>query len=272
MNFDLTEEQKMLRDMARQFAEQEMLPKIKENERQRKIDYDITKKLAALGLKGIQIPQEYGGLGLDYLTAAIVWEQLGWASWAQTQMSIGDGVLAGTVIMNVASEEQKQKYLPPLCRGDSVIAVAVVEPNAGSDASAIETTATADGNDWIINGTKLFISHGGICDTVVVLAQTDKSLGPKGLALFAVDRDNPGFTSTLVEMVGDCTGDVSNLRSSDCRVPKENMIGEIGRGLQNSLKGIDTARLFLSAMGIGMSQSCMDACIKYSKERDRFFS
>jgi alkylation response protein AidB-like acyl-CoA dehydrogenase len=270
MNFEMTEEQKMLRDMARQFAEQEMLPKIRENERQRKIDNDINKKIAALGLKGIQIPQEYGGLGLDYVTAAIVWEQLSWASWSQTQMSVGDGVLAGTVIMNVASEKQKKKYLPPLCSGEKIIAVAAVEPNAGSDASAIETTATLDGNDWIINGTKLFISHGGVCDTVFVLAQTDKSLGPKGLALFAVDRDNPGFSSAEVEMVGDCTGDVSNLRFSDCRIPKENQIGEIGRGLQNSLTGIDTARLYLAACGIGIAQSCLDACIRYSTERHQF--
>jgi alkylation response protein AidB-like acyl-CoA dehydrogenase len=270
MNFELTEEQRMLRDMARQFAEQEMLPKIKDNERQRKIDYDIVKKTAALGLKGIQIPQEYGGLGLDYVTAAVVWEQLSWASWSQTQMSVGDGVLAGTILMNVASEEQKKKYLPPLCSGDKIIAVAAVEPNAGSDASAIETTAIPDGNDYIINGTKLFISHGGVCDTVFVLAQTDKNLGPKGLALFAVDKDNPGFSSAEVEMVGDCTGDVSNLRFSDCRIPKENLIGAIGRGLQNALTGIDTARLYLSASGVGIAQSCMESCIRYSLERRQF--
>lgn len=116
MNFELTDEQTMFRNMARKFAEQEMLPTLKDYERQHKINYDVVKKLGSLGLIGAHIPQEYGGLGLDYTTAAIIWEQLGWASWAQTQMSVGHGALAGTILMSVASEEQKQKYLPPLCR------------------------------------------------------------------------------------------------------------------------------------------------------------
>jgi butyryl-CoA dehydrogenase len=270
VNFELTEEQVMFRDMARKFAEQEMLPTLKDYERQRKINYDIIKKMGSLGLIGAHIPQEYGGLGLDYITTAIIWEQLGWASWAQTLMSVGHGVLGGTITFGVASEEQKQKYLPPLCRGELIIAVAAVEPNAGSDAAAIEATAVLDGDEWVINGTKLFISHGGVADVVFVLAQTDKSLGTRGLALIAVDKSNPGFSSSEVEMVGDWTSDVANLRFADCRVPKDNLIGQIGRGLQNSLTGIDTARLFLSAMGIGMAQSCLDACIKYTKERHQF--
>jgi butyryl-CoA dehydrogenase len=270
MNFELSQEQIMFRDMARKFTEQEMLPTLKEYERQRKVNYDVIKKMASLGLIGAHIPQEYGGLGLDYTTAAIIWEQLGWASWAQTLMSLGHGVLGGTVTFNVASEEQKQKYLPPLCRGELIIAVAAVEPNAGCDAAAIETTAVLDGDEWVINGTKLFISHGSVADVVFVLAQTDKSLGSRGLALFAVDKSNPGFSSSEVEMVGDWTSDVANLRFADCRVTKDNLIGQIGRGLQNSLTGIDTARLFLSAMGIGMAQSCLDACINYAKERHQF--
>jgi len=270
MNFELSQEQIMFRDMARKFAEQEMIPTLKDYERQRKINYDVIKKMASLGLIGAHIPQEYGGLGLDYTTAAIIWEQLGWASWAQTLMSVGHGVLGGTITFNVASEEQKQKYLPPLCRGELIIAAAAVEPNAGSDAAAVETTAMLDGGEWVINGTKLFISHGGVADVVFVLAQTDKSLGTRGLALIAVDKSNPGFSSSSVEMVGDWTSDVANLRFADCRVPKDNLIGQIGRGLQNSLVGIDTARLFLSAMGIGMAQSCLDACIKYTKERRQF--
>lgn len=270
MNFDLTEEQVMFRDMARKFAEQEMLPTLKEYERERKVNISLIKKLGALGLIGIHLPQEYGGLGMDYTTAAIVWEQLGWASWAQSQTSVGHGVLSGTIIANVANEDQKRKYLPPLCSGDMIIGVAAVEPNAGSDASAIETTAVLDNNEWIINGTKLFISHGTISDVIFVLAQTDKSKGTRGLGLFAVDKTNPGFSAAKVEMVGDASGDVANLRFADCRVPKENLVGQIGRGLQNALTGIDTARLFLAAMGVGMTQSCLDACLKYTKERHQF--
>jgi butyryl-CoA dehydrogenase len=270
MNFELSEEQMMLRDMARKFAEQEMLPTLKEYERQRKVNYDIIKKMAALGLLGVHIPQEYGGAGLDYISAAIIWEQLSRASWTQTLTSVGQCVLAGTILMNVASEEQKQRYLPPLCRGEMIIAMAAVEPDAGSDVTAIETAAVLDGGEWVINGTKNFICHGSMADVVLVLVQTDKSKGSRGMALIAVDKGTPGFSSTEVEMVGDRAGDVSNLGFSDCRVPKENLIGQIGRGLQNSLVGIDTARLFIAAGGVGMAQGCLDACIKYAKERSQF--
>jgi alkylation response protein AidB-like acyl-CoA dehydrogenase len=270
MNFELTEEQVMLRDMARKFAEQEMLPTLRDYERQRKVNYDVIKKMGSLGLIGVQIPQEYGGAGLDYSSAAIIWEQLSRASWTQALVSLGHGVLAGTIIMNAASEEQKQKYLPPLCRGELIIATATVEPNAGSDATAIEATATLDGDEWVINGTKNFISAGGIADTTLVLVQTDRSQGTRGLALIAVDKGTPGFSSANVEMVGDKAGDLANLGFSDCRVPKDNLVGQVGRGIQNSLTGIDTARLFIAAGAIGMAQSCLDACIKYAKERYQF--
>ena len=270
MNFELTEEQIMFRDMAQKFAKQEMLPTLKEYERQRKINYDVIKKMGSLGLIGAHIPQEYGGLGLDYTTSAVIWEQLSWASWTQTLISLGHGVLAGTIIANIANEEQKQKYLPPICRGEMIIAVAVVEPNAGSDAAAIETRAVLNGDDWVINGGKNFISHGGIADVTLVLIQTDKSKGTRGLALIAVDKGTPGFSSAGVEMVGDWSGDLANLGFIDCHVPRNNLVGQIGQGLQNSLTGIDVARLFVAAGAVGMAQSCLDACIKYTKERQQF--
>jgi butyryl-CoA dehydrogenase len=270
MNFELTEEQAMLRDMARRFAEQEMLPTLRDYERQRKINCDVIKKMGSLGLIGVQIPQEYGGAGLDYSSAAIIWEQLSRASWTQSLVSLGHGVLGGTIIMNAASEEQKQRYLPPMCRGELIIATATVEPDAGSDATAIEATAILDGDEWVINGTKNFISAGGIADTNLVLVQTDRSQGTRGLALIAVDKGTPGFSSVNVEMVGDRAGDLANLGFSDCRVPKGNLVGQIGRGIQNTLTGIDTARLFIAAGAIGMAQSCLDACIKYAKERHQF--
>lgn len=270
MNFELSEEQIMFRDMVRKFAKQEMLPTLKDYERQRKVNYDVIKKLASLGLIGAHIPQEYGGLGLDYTTSAIIWEQLSWASWTQTLTSVGQCVLAGTILTKAASDEQRQKYLPPLCRGEMIIAMAAVEPDAGSDATAIETSAVLDGNEWVINGGKNFISHGSIADVVLVLLQTDKAKGAKGMAVIAVDKGTAGFSSHEVEMVGDKAGDVSNLAFNDCRVPKGNLIGEVGRGLQNSLAGIDTARLFIAAGGVGMAQSCLDASIKYAKERHQF--
>ena len=270
MDFELTEKQIMLRTMAREFAEQEMLPTLKDYERQHKVNYDVIKKMGSLGLIGAHIPEEYGGAGLDYTSAAIIWEQLSWASWTQTLISLGHGVLAGTILMNVANDEQKQKYLLPLCRGELIAAVAVAEPNAGSDAASIETMAAFHGNEWVINGTKNFIEHGCMADIVFVLAQTDKSLGTRGIALIGVEKGTPGFSSSNVELVGGWTCDLANLGFSDCRVPHNNLIGQVGRGLQNALVGIDTARLFIAAGAVGMAQSCLDACIKYTKERHQF--
>jgi len=270
MDFELTEKQIMLRSMARQFAEQEMLPTLKDYERQHKVNYDLIRKMGSLGLIGAHISEEYGGAGLDYTSAAIIWEQLSWASWTQTLASLGHGVLAGTILMNVANDEQKQKYLPPLCRGELIAAVAVVEPNVGSDAAAIETTAVPNGNEWVINGTKNFITHGSMANIVFVLAQTNKRLGTRGIALIGVERGTPGFSSSNVELVGGWTCDLVNLGFSDCRVPYDNLIGQVGRGLQNTLVGIDTARLFIAAGAVGMAQSCLDACIKYAKERHQF--
>jgi alkylation response protein AidB-like acyl-CoA dehydrogenase len=270
MNFEFSEEQKMLRDMARKFAEQEMQPSLREYESARKVNYELLKKMAPLGLRGIHIPKEYGGSGLSYSDAVIIWEQLSQASWTQTLVSLGDSVLAGTILMNAASTEQKERYLPPMCRAESIVAVAAVEPNAGSDASAVETTAVLDGNEWIINGAKNFITAGGMADVVIVLVQTNKSLGPKGIALIAVDKNTSGFSSVDVEFVGGLACNASNLSFADCRVPRENLIGDVGKGLKNILTGVNTARLFISAGALGMAQNCLDACIKYTKERSQF--
>ncbi len=270
MNFELSEEHKMLREMARDFARREMMPTLKDYERQRKINYDIIKKMAELGMLGIHIPQEYGGAGLDYTAAAVVWEQLSQVSWTQTLMSLGHVVLAGTILASAASEEQKQKYLPPLCRGETFICMAAVEPDVGSDTGSIETTAILDGDQWVINGSKNFIMQGGVSDVVLVLVQTDKNKGNRGIAIIAVETDNPGFSSNPVEFLGARTTDMANLAFSECRVPEANLIGQVGRGLQNSLTGIDTARLFISAGAVGMAQGCLDACIKYTQERHQF--
>ncbi len=270
MDFELTNEQKMLKDVARKFAIKEMLPTLREFELKRKINFDLIKKMGEMGFIGIHLPKKYGGSGFDYISSAIVWEQLSWASWTQTLVSLGHGVLAGTILLHCASEEQKKRYLPPLCRGEEIIAVATVEPNAGSDARAIECKAELKGDYWIINGSKNFISAGCIANHIIVLVQTDKSLGPKGMALIILDKNTPGFTAIKNDLIGDRAGDIANLFFDDCKVPKENLIGKVGRGLQNALKGIDTARLFIPAGCIGMAQSCLDSSIKYAKEREQF--
>ncbi len=271
MDFEITEEQRMFRDMARKFAEQEILPSLKENERQEIFDPAIIKKMAAQGLLAPHMPQEYGGLGLDYITSALIWESLCSASLAVTQAAVSGPIQPGTNLLDAGSEAQKEKYLPPVNKGEIILAGAVVEPNAGSDSSMIETTANRSGNHWIINGTKIFITNGDIADAVLFIAQTDKSLGLKGLATFIVDKGTSGFSSTVQKgKISWRGGSEGTIRFTDMELPLENQIGETGKALRNAMRGIDTARLFLAAGAVGLSQSCLESCLKYAKERVQF--
>ena len=271
MDFELTEQQVMFRDMARKFAEQEIVPQVKENLRQEKFDPAIIKKLAAQGLLAPHMPEEYGGLGLDYVTSAIIWEQLCGASLAITQAAVSGPIQPATNLLDAGSEDQKQKYLPPVCKGEKIMSGAVVEPNAGSDSSMIETTAVRKGSKWIINGTKIFITNGEIADIVLFIAQTDKAQGLKGLATFLIERDTPGFSSTPQKgKISWRAGSEGTLRFTDMELPLENQVGETGRALRDALRGIDTARLFLAAGAVGLAQSCLESSIKYAQERVQF--
>jgi alkylation response protein AidB-like acyl-CoA dehydrogenase len=217
------------------------------------------------------MPQEYGGLGLDYITSALIWESLCSASLAVTQAAVSGPIQPGTNLLDAGSEAQKEKYLPPVNKGEIILAGAVVEPNAGSDSSMIETTAVRSGNHWIINGTKIFITNGDIADAVLFIAQTDKSLGLKGLATFIVDKGTPGFSSTVQKgKISWRGGSEGTLRFTDLELPLENQIGETGKAMRNAMRGIDTARLFLAAGAVGLSQSCLESCLKYAKERVQF--
>jgi alkylation response protein AidB-like acyl-CoA dehydrogenase len=271
MDFELTEEQKMFRDMARKFAEQEILPTLKENIRNDTFDLDIITKMAAQGILAPHMPQEYGGLGLDYVTSAIIWEQLCWGSLAVTQAATSGVIQPGTNLLDAGNDEQKTKYLPPVCSGKMVLSGAVVEPNAGSDSSLIETTAVRKDDRWIINGNKIFITNGEIADLILFIAQTDKTKGVKGLVSFIVEKGTPGLSSVpITGKIGWRGGSEGNLRFTDMELPLENQISEAGRALRDALRGIDTARLFLAAGCIGVAQSCLEASLKYATERVQF--
>jgi len=271
MNFELTEQQLMFKDMARKFADQEIAPIVKESLREEKFDTGIIKKLAAQGLLAPHMPEEYGGLGLDYVTSAIIWESLCTASLAVTQAAISGPIQPATNLLDAGSEEQKQKYLPAVCKGEKVMCGAVVEPNAGSDSSMIETTAVKTNDKWIINGTKIFITNGEFADIILFIAQTDKSLGLKGLATFICEKDAPGFSSTPQKgKISWRAGSEGTLRFTDMELPLANQIGDPGRALRNALRGIDTARLFLAAGSVGLAQSCLESSIKYAQERVQF--
>jgi alkylation response protein AidB-like acyl-CoA dehydrogenase len=257
--------------MARKFAEQEIVPTLKDIERAGKFNRGIIDRLAQLGLLGPHIHQNYGGLGIDYVTYAIIAEQLAWGSWSQALTACGPISFGGTIIWVSGSEEQKQKYLLPICRGEKLLCTAHVEPNAGSDAGSIETTAVLDGNYWIINGSKIWITNGAVADVLVVVAQTDKSKGVRGISNFIVESGIPGISQLDIHgVIGDRAGCQGHIRFTDVRIPRENLIGKIGEGLKNALAGIDTARLFIASACVGLAQSCIDSSIKYAKERHQF--
>ncbi len=270
MDFQLTKDQEMFRNMAREFAEREMLPAAAEYDKSGKYPYEIYKKMAPLGLLAEMIPEQYGGLGLGVLTWILMLEEMAWGSLSLTAIT-QNAMLPGSVLADAASEEQKQKYLPPMCRGEKIYAVAVAEPNAGSDGGNIETTAVLRGDSWVINGNKVFITNGVVADMVVALVQTDKSKKGKGLALIAVDKSTPGISAAPIE---GCNGlrcdDLAQVRFTDCVVPKSNLISEVGLGLKLALGGITNMRISIGAYGVGVSQRCLDICVKYSQDRHQF--
>jgi len=192
MDFELTEEQKMFRQMAREFAERELISAGKEYDQSGKYPYEFFKKMAPLGLLGILIPQPYGGLGLGPLTWVLINEQLAWGSMSIATIT-QTGMLPGTIILDAGNEEQKKKYLPPLCRGEKIYSMAAAEPNAGSDGANIETKAASDGDSWVLNGNKVFVTNGNVADMIIVLAQTEKGKGAKVLFWSPLTKRHRGF-------------------------------------------------------------------------------
>ena len=270
MNFELTKDQEMFQKMAREFAERELLPVAQEYDQTGKYPFEVYKKMAPLGLLAELIPQKYGGLELGLLTWIIILEQLAWGSLSLTAVT-QNAMLPGSVLTDAGNEEQKQKYLPPMCRGEKIYAVAVAEPNAGSDGGNIETTAVLRGDSWVLNGNKVFITNGVVADMIVALVQTDKSKGSKGLALMAVDKSCPGISAAPIT---GCNGlrcdDLAQIRFTDCIVPKGNLISEVGKGLRLALGGITNMRISIGAYGVGVSQRCLDICVTYARDRQQF--
>jgi butyryl-CoA dehydrogenase len=270
MDFELTEEQQMFRQMAREFAERELISAGKEYDQSGKYPYEFFKKMAPLGLLGTLIPQKYGGLDVGVLTWVLINEQLAWGSMSITSVT-QTGMLPGSVIVDAGNEQQKQKYLPPICKGEKIYALAVAEPNAGSDGGNIETIAASEGDSWTLNGNKVFVTNGNVADMVIVLAQTDRSKKARGLVLIAVDKNVPGlYTAPIKGETGLRCGDIAQLRLTDCKVPKSNSINEVGMGLKLALGGITNMRIGISSQCVGLAQRCIDICVKYAKERHQF--
>lgn len=271
MDFDLNEEQAMIRTMARNFAEKEIAPRAKEYNREEKFPPDLMKKLAETGFLGLNLPTEYGGGGADYMSYCVMLEELAHADLSVAVTTSSHLSLGGKTILKWGTDAQKQKYLPRLASGEILGCLATTEPNVGSDISAIETAATLKGNEWVLNGNKMWISNGGVAGLAIVIAQTDKSQGAKGLTAFVIERGAPGFsTQDIHHKLGCRAANTSELIFEDCRIPKENTLGPVGKGMSVALSAFDSARLGVAARTVGVAQACIDASVAYAQTRKQF--
>ncbi len=271
MDFKLTEEQELIRANMREFAETYVDPIAAEIDEASRYPAEVMAKLSEMEWMGIPYSQEYGGAGADYLTFTVVVEELS-RSCAATGFTLScHTALASGPIANFGSEEQKKKFLVPLCKGEHIGAFALTEPGAGSDVAAGTTTAELDGDEYILNGTKTFISNGPVANTFVIFGATDKSKGVRGLSAFIVPRETPGLrVGQHFLKMGIRASQTSEIILKDCRVPKENLLGKEGQGFRIAMQTLDDGRIEVASQAVGIAQAALDESIKYAKERVQF--
>jgi butyryl-CoA dehydrogenase len=271
MDFDLTQEQKMFQDMAKEFAQREIAPIARDLDRNEKFPHDLIPKMGEQGLFAIKIPSEYGGMDLDWTTLGLVAEQFASVDFSTALTYYIQTSLEAMPILTAGTEEQKKKYVPALVQGKIMGCTAAVEPNVGSDATAVETSAVLDGDSWVLNGNKTWITNATVADFAVVLAQTDKSKGHRGISTFIVDKGTPGFSSTkITNKLGCRSTDTGQLFFRDCRIPRSNQLGPVGKGMSTALTCIEHTRFGIACSGLGMTRGCLEASIKYCQERSQF--
>ena len=271
MDFELTEEQKMFQAMVRDFATNEVKPLAAKIDEEGKCPAVIIKKAAGLGLFGITISEEYGGSGGDYLSMAIAAEELCRASASVGTVFLASLSLACYPIYKFGNEEQKRKYVTPIAKGEKLACFALTESGAGSDAGALETTAALQGDKYILNGTKIFITNGAEAEIAVVFATVDKSLGNRGITAFIVEKGTPGFSVGKEEnKLGIRGSSTTELVFENCQIPAANLLGEKGRGLRVALEAIDSSRVTVAAQALGIAQAALDDSLAYAKERQQF--
>ena len=271
LDFDLTEEQMQTREAVRKFAQKEIAPRVLEYNREEELPMDIIEKMKEMELIGGVIPPEYGGPGIDHVSWVITVEEISRVCSSLSVVVGGPASLVGQGILKFGTEEQKQKYLATMARGESMGAAGITEPNTGTDVANIQTTAVRKGDEYILNGSKMFITNADVCDWAIVFATMDKSLKHKGITAFIVERGMPGFSSRSIE--GKLAWQPLNLGElvfEDCRVPKENLVGEEMKGFKIVMSCLDMGRLFVAARALGLAQGCLDASLKYATDRTVF--
>ncbi|MGP4108173.1 acyl-CoA dehydrogenase family protein [Virgibacillus sp. L01] len=271
MDFNFSEEQTMLRTTVRNFVDKEIMPNIADWDREGKFDPSIMKKLADLGLMGVCIPERYGGSGMDYNSLAIVCEELERGDTAfRTSVSVHTG-LNSMSILQWGTEQQKEKYLIPQAKGEQVGAFGLTEPGAGSDVSALQSTAVKDGDHYVLNGQKTWISLCDTADNFLVFAYTDKDSKHHGISAFIVERTWEGFSSKATKgKLGIRAGNTGELFFDNVKVPKENLLGEEGEGFKIAMASLDNGRFTVAAGAVGQIRACLEASVKYCHERETF--
>ena len=272
MDFELPEDVKLIRDMARKFATEEIRPHARDWDREGLVPDEVVAQLGELGFMGVYVPEEYGGAGAGYLAMATVIEEIAHQCGGTALIIAAHNGLACSHLLIGASHEQKKRYLPPLARGEMLGSWGLTEPGAGSDAAALSTTAVRDGDKWVLNGSKNFITNATRAGVFVILARTDpQAPQAKGIIAFLVERDTPGFViGPKEDKMGMRASDTNPLTFEDCRVPAENLIGELNRGFIDALQVLEKGRITIGALSVGLARGALEESVQYSMEREQF--
>jgi butyryl-CoA dehydrogenase len=269
--FDLSEDQQAVRQMVREFAESEIRPVAAEIDETHEFPTANVKKMAELGLLGMFVPEAYGGAGMDYVSYVIAIEELSRVCASHGVIASVNNSLVCFPLLAYANEEQKQRWLVPLAKGELLGAYCLTEPNAGSNAANQQTTAVLDGDHWVLNGTKLFITNAGPSDVLIVYAATDRSLGARGISAFVLKADTPGVKKGKKELkLGIHASDTREIAFESVRVPKEQLFGELNKGYTVALATLGGGRIGIAAQAVGIAQAAVEASVKYAGERTQF--
>lgn len=267
----MTEEQKLFQKTVRKFCEKEIKPLASKIDKEEYFPWDMYKKMGKLGLMGMTAPKKYGGAGIDKICYMIALEEISRLCGSTGITVEAHNTLGIGYIYGAGTEEQRKKYLPRLTGGEAFAALAITEPNAGSDVGGIQTTAVVDGDEWVINGTKQFITSGDIAEAIIVMAKTDKTKGTKGISAFIVEKDTLGFKAgQLEDKLGLRGSRTAELIFEDCRIPKENILGEKDKGFYGVMDTLDRGRTAVGAMSVGIARGALEDSIAYAKQREQF--
>ena len=267
----LSEDQIMIRDALRSFVQEQITPHAARWDKEHHFPKDVHQGLAAMGCYGICVPEQYGGAGLDYVSLAVVLEEIAAGDGGTSTVISVTNCPVNAILMRYGNEAQKQQWLTPLAKGEMLGAFCLTEPHVGSDASSLRTTAVKDGGDYVLNGVKQFITSGQNGDVAIVIAVTDKAAGKKGMSAFLVPTSNPGYiVARLEDKLGQHSSDTAQINLENCRIPAANLIGSQGEGYKIALSALEGGRIGIAAQSVGMARAAFECALQYSKERESF--